>query len=261
MISGTARPAPHSRTFVTGFARGLGVIEAFGPGHKSLSVADMAQRTGLDRAVVRRLLLTLVGLGFARIDGKQFELTPKVLKLGYSFLASSALDATLRPYLEELSTEIGEAVSVSVLDGDEVVFVGRSEPPSHRVAFVVTMGMRLPAYASASGRVLLAALPESKMASLLHGIRREKRTPHTVTGERDLVKLVTQARAEGHAVNWEELEEGLVGIAVPLRNRAGAVVASLNANTNAARAQARPRTRQMLPKLKAMARRMAEVLP
>lgn len=257
----SSRPAPHSRTFVTGFARGLDVIEAFGSGHKSLSVAEAAQRTGLDRAVVRRLLLTLVGLGYARIDGKQFELTPKVLKLGYSFLAASALDVTLRPYLAELSAEIGEAVSVSVLDGNDVVFVARSEQPSDRVAFVVSMGMRLPAYASASGRVLMAALADGEAASLLRAARRDKRTPSTVVGERELLKLVRQARDDGHAVSWEELEEGLVGIAVPLGNRNGTVVASLNTNTNAARAQARQRVQRMLPRLKAMARRMAEVLP
>lgn len=251
---------PHSRTFVTGFARGLGVIEAFGSGHKSLSVAEAAQRTGLDRAVVRRLLLTLVGLGYARLDGKQFQLTAKVLKLGYSFLAASALD-TLRPYLAELSAEIGEAVSVSVLDGSEVVFVARSEQPGNRVAFVISMGMRLPAYASASGRVLLSALADGEAAAMLHSARREKRTPSTVVGERELLKLVRQARDDGHAVSWEELEEGLVGIAVPLSNRSGTVVASLNTNTNAARAHARRRVQRMLPRLKAMARRMAEVLP
>lgn len=253
-------PNPHSRTFVTGFARGLGVIEAFGSGHKSLSVAEAAQRTGLDRAVARRLLLTLVGLGYARLDGKQFQLTAKVLKLGYSFLAASALD-TLRSYLAELSAEIGEAVSVSVLDGNDVVFVGRSEQPGNRVAFVISMGMRLPAYASASGRVLMAALADGEAAALLRTARRDKRTPSTVVGERELLKLVRQAREDGHAVSWEELEEGLVGIAVPLSNRSGTVVASLNTNTNAARAQARRRVQRMLPRLKAMAKRMAEILP
>lgn len=257
----SSRPAPHSRTFVTGFARGLGVIEAFGSGHKSLSVAEAAQRTGLDRAVVRRLLLTMVGLGYARLDGKQFQLTPKVLKLGYSFLAASALDVTLRPYLAELSAEIGEAVSVSVLDGNDVVFVARSEQPSDRVAFVVSMGMRLPAYASASGRVLMSALADGEVTALLKAAKREKRTPATVVGERELLKVVRQARDDGHAVSWEELEEGLVGIAVPLSNRTGTVVASLNTNTNAARAQARQRVQRMLPRLKAMARRMGEVLP
>lgn len=257
----SSQPIPHSRTFVTGFARGLSVIEAFGADHKSLSVADAAQRTGLDRAVVRRLLLTLVGLGYARIDGKQFELTGKVLRLGYSYLAASALDVTLQPYLAELSAEIGEAVSVSVLDGNDVVFVARSEQPGNRVAFVVSMGMRLPAYASASGRVLMSALADGEVSARLRAARRDKRTPATVVGERELVRLVRQARSDGHAVSWEELEEGLVGIAVPLSNRGGTIVASLNTNTNAVRAQARQRVQRMLPKLKAMARRMAEVLP
>lgn len=251
----------HSRTFVTGFARGLSVLEAFGPGHKSMSVAEVAERTGLDRAVTRRLLLTLVELGFARADGRQFELTSKVLKLGYSFLAASALDATLKPYLDALSAEIGETVSVSVLEGSDAVIVARSERPSHRVAFAVTMGMRLPAFASASGRVLLAALPDGEGAALLKRTKRQKFTSHTVTGEREVAKLVALARSEGHAVSWEELEEGLVSFAVPIRNRGGAVVASLNTSANASRARKQSTAARVLPPLKAMARRMAEVLP
>ena len=191
-----ATPDRHSRTFVTGFARGLSVIEAFGRGHHSLSVADVAERTGLDRAVTRRLLLTLVELGFASADGRRFELTSRVLKLGYSFLAASGLDTTLRPYLDALSAEIGESVSVSVLEEGDAVIVARSERPSHRVAFAVTMGMRLPAFASASGRVLLSALADDEVAALIRRSKRERFTPHTATAERDVLRSVALARSE-----------------------------------------------------------------
>jgi IclR family transcriptional regulator, pca regulon regulatory protein len=225
-----------SQTFVTAFARGLSVIEAFGP----------------DRAVTRRLLLTLTELGFARMNGKQFELTPKILRLGYSYLASVGLDTKLKPYLDELSRSIGETVSVSILEGAEVIFVARSEIPGRRVAFVVTMGLRLPAFTAASGRVLLSAL--------LKTTKIEKRTPHTITGGRELLRIVRQVRSDGYAINREELEEGLVGVSVPLRNRGGTVVAALNTSLNALRNTNERLVYEIVPKLGEAARQMSDLL-
>lgn len=256
-------PAPdprRSQTFVTAFARGLGLIEAFGPECRSMTVAEAAQRVGLDRAVTRRLLRTLVDLGFARLNGKQFELTSKVLKLGYSYLASVGLDASLKPYLDELSQAIGETVSVSVLDGAEVVFVARADVPSRRLAYVVAMGMRLPAFSSASGRVLLAGQSDANVQSLLAATPIAKLTRRTVTNPRELLRLVAKARSDGYALNVEELEDGLIGLAVPLRNRAGVVVASLNANANAQRTSKDRLLSRILPRLKGAGARMSEVL-
>jgi IclR family transcriptional regulator, pca regulon regulatory protein len=253
--------ARQSQTFVTGFARGLSVIEAFGPGHKSMSVAEVAQRTKLDRAVTRRLLLTLTELGLARANGKQFELTTRILRLGYSFLASVGLGAALQPYLDELSQTIEETVSVSVLDGSEVIFVARSDMPGRRMAYVVTMGMQLPAFTSASGRILLAALPAGEAAALLAGTRVEKTTANTVTDPDRLLETIAKAAADGFSVNREELEEGLLGIAVPLRNRAGQVVASLNANASTLRTSDERLFGEVLPKLKDYAARMSAMLP
>lgn len=249
-----------SQTFVTAFARGLGLIEAFGPECRSMTVAEAAQSVGLDRAVTRRLLRTLVDLGFARLNGKQFELTSKVLKLGYSYLASVGLDANLKPYLDELSQAIGETVSVSVLDGAEVVFVARADVPSRRLAYVIAMGMRLPAFSSASGRVLLAGQSEASVQSLLASTPIAKLTRRTVTNPRELLRLVAKARSDGYALNVEELEDGLIGLAVPLRNRAGVVVASLNANANAQRTSKDRLLSRILPRLKGAGARMSEVL-
>jgi IclR family pca regulon transcriptional regulator len=263
MAAGT-RTGPrtrHSQRFVTAFARGLSVIEAFGPEHTRMSVAEVAQRVGRDRAVTRRLLHTLVELGFARTDGRQFELTPKVLRLGYSFLASVGLDSTLKPYLDALSREIQESVSVSVLEGNEVVFVARSEQPSRRVAFVVAMGMRLPAFSSASGRVLLASMADHEVESLLKTTRIEKLTRHTVVSRRELLRIIRQTRSDGHAINREELEEGLVGVSVPLSNRGGRTVAALSASANAQRHSNERLVREIVPKLIAAAARLSDMVP
>lgn len=249
-----------SQTFVTAFARGLGLIEAFGPDCRSMTVAEAAERVGLDRAVTRRLLRTLVDLGFARLNGKQFELTSKVLKLGYSYLASVGLDASLKPYLDELSQTIGETVSVSVLDGADVVFVARADVPSRRLAYVVAMGMRLPAFSSASGRVLLAGQSDAHVQSLLAATTIRKLTRRTVTNPRELLRLIAKARRDGFGLNVEELEDGLIGLSVPLRNRAGVIVASLNANANTQRTTKERLLGRILPRLTGAASRMSEVL-
>ena len=164
----TERPldieTPEGRDFVTAFARGLAVIEAFGPENRTMTLAEVAARTGVDRAVARRLLLTLVELGFAHVHQRRFALTTRVLRLAYSFLSSAGIGASLQPYLDELARTVGETVSLAVLDEAEAVFVARSDIPGRRLAYVVTTGMRLPAFSSASGRVLLAHQPRPSVA-------------------------------------------------------------------------------------------------
>lgn len=249
-----------SQTFVTAFARGLSVIEAFGPGHAAMTVAEVARRAGLDRAVTRRLLLTLVELGYAQVSGKRYELTPRVLRVGYSFIAATGLGGILKPYLDALSAEIGETVSVSVLEGSEVIFVARSERPGRRMAYVVTMGMRLPALTAAAGRVLLAQWPDGELDALIRRTPVEPLTAHTLTDPTAIGAAIRQARRDGYAVNREELEEGVVGIAVPLRGRSGVAVASLNASSSAPRAADERLFGEIIPKLSAAAARMAEVI-
>src|SRR5260370_29106037 len=116
-----------SQTFVTAFARGLAVIEAFGPGHKSMTLAEVAARIGVDRAVTRRLLLTLVELGYATQTGRQFELTTGILKLGYSYLSAAGLGSILLAHLDELQQEIEETAAVHVLEGPDATVVARAE--------------------------------------------------------------------------------------------------------------------------------------
>ena len=250
-----------SQTFVTAFARGLAVIEAFGPGHKSMTLAEVAARIGVDRAVTRRLLLTLVELGYATQTGRQFELTTQILKLGYSYLSAAGLGAILQPYLDELSHEIEETVSVSVLEGAEVMFVARADMPGRRMAYVVTMGMRLPAFSSASGRVLLAAKRDSEVEALLSVTTVKKLTSHTILQRKALLKIIQQTKVDGFAVNREELEDGLIAVSVPLTNRAGMVVASLNMSASTSRMTDKIIVGKVVPTMQDAAKQMSKLLP
>ena len=242
-----------SRDFVTAFARGLAVIEAFGPENRTMTVAEVAARTGVDRAVARRLLLTMVELGFAHAHQRRFELTTRVLRLAYSFLSSAGIGASLQPYLDELARAVGETVSLAVLDEAEVVFVARSDIPGRRLAYVVTTGMRLPAFSSASGRVLLAHQPRGGVARLLARTKITRLTRHTVMSRRDIAAMIDQARRDGHSINYQEIEEDLVSASVPVTNRAGMVVAALNVSTSASRSTEARMKKELMPKLTATA--------
>jgi IclR family transcriptional regulator, pca regulon regulatory protein len=249
------------RDRVTAFARGLAVIEAFGLENRTMTVADVAARTGVDRAVARRLLLTLVELGFAHVHQRRFELTTRVLRLAYSFLSSAGIGASLQPYLDELARAVGETVSLAVLDEAEVVFVARSDIPGRRLAYVVTTGMRLPAFSSASGRVLLAQQPRDGVARLLAQTKITRLTRHTVMSRRDISAMIDQARRDGHSINRQEIEEDLMSASVPVNNRAGLVIAALNVSTSASRSTEARMKKELLPQLKATASVLAGMLP
>ena len=250
-----------NRDYVTAFARGLRVIEAFGPENRAMTLSQVAERTGLDRAVARRLLLTLVEIGFARVHERRFELTTRVLRLAYSFLSSAGLGASLQPVLDNLAVTIGETVSLAVLDDAEVVFVARSDVPGRRLSYVITTGMRLPAFTAASGRMLLAHLPRVQVERLLARTRIVRHTRHTIVAKREILAQIAKARENGHCINHEELEDELVSVSVPVFNRAGLVAASLNASTSSARARKDGLVEGLVSKLKTAARELSFMLP
>ncbi len=217
-----------------GLAKGLAVIEAFGEGALGLSVSDVAERTGLDRATARRCLLTLNALGYAGYDGKYFRLAPRTLRLGHAYYRSASLPATVQPVLEALSEETGESASVSLLDDTEIIYVARAS--QKRVMAINLMpGSRLPAYCSSMGRVLLAALPTAKARDILERSDRRAHTPHTVTDVDALMEILAQVADRGYAGIDQELELGLCSLSVPLLDGSGRVVAAMNVGANLVR--------------------------
>jgi len=233
---------------IASFGKGLAVIECFEQATPRLTISEVAARTSLERATARRFLLTLAKLGYADYDGKHFSLTPRVLRLGYAYLASTPLPAIVQRVLEPLSADLDESASASTLQGHEVVYIARA---SHRRVMSVglAVGSRLPAYCSSMGRVLLGALPAAQLAERLALAPRRRRTKRTLTGLDELIAEIERVRINGYAVIDQELEEGLVSIGVPVFDAAGKVVAAINCGTQAARIPASELPRRVLPRL------------
>ncbi|WP_019069826.1 IclR family transcriptional regulator domain-containing protein [Streptomyces hokutonensis] len=226
-----AARAPH---FVRSFERGLAVIRSFDAEHPARTLSEVARACELTRAAARRLLLTLADLGYVQSDGRLFRLTPRVLELGYSYLAGSTLPQLAAPHLEQLVARTGESASLCVLDGDDVVHVACL--PARRVlAATIIVGTRYPARATAVGRVLLAHLPAGRLAD--------------GTSTDVLRKELHRIRHEGYALVDEELEEGLRSVAAPVRDRDGAVVAGVSVGVPAGRHSAEAVRRDLLPQL------------
>lgn len=249
-----------SDSFVEAFAKGLALIGAFGDSPGGLTMPELAKRTGLPRAGVRRLLLTLVTLGLAGERDGRFALTPRTLRLGYAYLSSLTLREIAQPMIEATARECDEIVAVSVLDGDELTYIARAEP-STVLRRSLTVGSRLPAFCTSMGRVLLAGLPDERAEALLTRAARPAFTRRTVTDVKALMREIAKIRAQGWSFVSEELELGTCGIAAPIRNAQGQTVAALNISTNLGRHAEKAFVKRFKPMLLSLAERIAASLP
>jgi IclR family pca regulon transcriptional regulator len=217
--------------FVQSLARGLAVIRAFDAEHTDLTLSEVARQTGLPRAAARRFLHTLVELGYVRADSGRFSLRPKILDLGYAYLSSMSLPELAAPHLEELVERVHESSSMSVLDGDEVVYVARV--PTRRIMTVaINVGTRFPAYATSMGRVLLAARSDEWLDGYFASTKLRSLTEHTIADAAELRAELLRVRQQGWALVDQELEDGLRSLAAPVRD---GVVAAVNVSTSALR--------------------------
>ncbi|AQS47956.1 IclR family transcriptional regulator [Thioclava nitratireducens] len=234
--------------FIASFAKGLRVIECFGAETPRLSIAEVAEATGFDRATARRCLLTLNAEGYAEYDGKFFTLTPKVLRLGMGALASLPLPQIVQPWLDQLTDRIGQSCSVSILDGTEIVYLARAA--QRRVMSIGLMpGSRLPAHCTSMGRVLLAALPPEDARAAVEASDLTPRTAYSLTDPGEILARIDQVRRDGYAVIDQEVEIGLRSIAVPLYDIHGRVVAALNTGMAASADPAETLIETYLPEL------------
>jgi IclR family pca regulon transcriptional regulator len=254
-----ARPPANVTDQMGGFAKGLAVIEAYGRGRPSLTIAEVARLSGLDRASARRCLLTLVNRGYATTDGRYFELTPRVLRLGHAYLAAS-LPRLIQPTLDELSNDLRESCSASVLDGTEIVYIARAA--RHRLIGVgLHAGSRLPAYCTSMGRVLLAALPPNDSRAILMQSDRQPITERTLTDIGHLVGELARIRADGYSIVDQEVEIGSMSIAVPVRNISGHTVAAIVVAVHATPVMSVKLRTEILSRMLVAQSQLAEILP
>ncbi len=234
--------------FIEALARGLDVIRAFQPRQPVMSLAAMAGATGLARPTVRRILLTLEELGYVRAAAGGFELTPKVLDLGMSYVLSRNLWAVARPHMEALVARTHESSSIAQLDGSDIVYVARVAVPKI-IALAVTIGTRFPAMQTSLGKVLLAGLPPEQVERVL---AEPSRSGIAARWRPDLAEreaALREVRARGWSLTDEQLALGIRSVAAPLRDGNGTVIAAMNVTVHAAETPVEVLTGEYLPLL------------
>lgn len=248
---------PESEAYVRAFARGLKVIEALGlwPGRHTIS--NLSSETGLARTAIRRFLATLVEVDMVDSDGKYYWLTPGVLRLGLSFVSTLPYWREAQLALEELCARTQQSCALAVLDGDEIVYLQRQHA-KRILPMSPSLGTRMPAYAVSMGRVLLSALPDDRLERLLTNSRIVAYTPATITEPKQLKKAILQAREQGYAWGDGELDESISGLAVPVRDMNGSVVAAINVSLPAGQFNEASATREFLTELRLTAARLRE---
>lgn len=244
---------------IEGMARGLAVLESFDTERQRLNATVAAQRAGITRAAARRHLLTLAHLGYLETDGSYFWLSPKVLRFSGSYFASARLPRALQPTLNRLAALTADSFSAAVLDRDEVVIVARSGP-SRVMAYGVHLGARLPAHATSTGRVLLAALPKGEFGAWLRGRELPRLTVHTLVETKAFRALIEQVRRQDFCEAHEEHELGVHALAVPLRDMRGRTVAAMNVVAGSHRTDKGHLQKDMLPILLDAARELRPLL-
>ncbi|QEW00996.1 helix-turn-helix domain-containing protein [Microbacterium caowuchunii] len=244
-----------SRDRIQSIERGVEVLRAFSHRQGALSVAEIAERVDLARPVVRRILLTFAHLGYTEATNGFWSLTPRILELGSGYFATSSLPEISHGYMTEVVERTGETCSIGVLDGMEVIHVARVED-RRPMPDSVRIGNRLPAHATAVGKVLLADLPDAELDHLLAGATLEEHTPRTVVDAAALRNRLEQVRVQGFDISAEELHPGQVAVAVPIRVD-GRTVGGLSASSTTVRETEKSLAEVVMPVLRDAAAEIA----
>ena len=218
-----------SRNFVESLSRGLSILSLLAGSSSPLTLTELSQRLGLSKGSIQRLTFTLQQLGYIERDAsnKTFRLGPKTLSIGFSATRNLDLERLAYPYLEEASREMGEAVNLAILDGKEIVYVGRH---ASRQTLNVNMqiGSRRPLHCTSMGKAILAFMPKHQLERILRTLELTSFTPRTITTIQDLRICLERVRARGFATSNEEMEIGVRSVSAPLRNSTGGVFSAVN---------------------------------
>jgi IclR family transcriptional regulator, pca regulon regulatory protein len=248
-----------SKEGMAGLAKGLAIIEAFGASTTRMTVSDAAHYAELSRPAARRCLLTLVDLGYLAHDGKFFTPLPRMLRLGSAYLSTSSLTQIAQPLLAKARDELQESISLAVMDEGHSVFIARAEA-IRIVSTGVKLGGRLPAYCSATGRVLLSSSSEEEINRHLAATPMKPLTARTLVTPAAVLQAIRRAAEDGYAISNEELEIGMSAMAVPVRNRSGEIEAALSVSVFSGRISVKELEEKFLPVLRSVAVRLQRAL-
>ncbi|MFZ4758175.1 MAG: IclR family transcriptional regulator [Burkholderiaceae bacterium] len=214
--------APMNNTLV----KGLGLLEVLAHADRPLGVTELATRIGLGKSNVHRLLQALVELGYVRRDGEagEYAASIRLWELGSAVLANLDLRRAAQSWMDWLLDRTRETVHLSVLDGDDVVYVHKLDSPEPVRAYT-QIGGRAPAYAVATGKAMLAFVDGSALDAVSH--RLHAYSSRTLTNPAEFLRDMERVRQQGYAVNRGEWRESVGGVAAPVRDPSGRVVAAV----------------------------------
>ncbi|WP_346891195.1 IclR family transcriptional regulator C-terminal domain-containing protein [uncultured Roseibium sp.] len=219
------------RDFVASLEHGLDVLGSFDAASPAMSLTQVADRTGMNRASARRYLLTLAHLGYVSRDGRAFRLAPKVLQLGYSYLSALPFSAFAQPLLDEASAISGQTVALAVRDGDVSVYTARAIA-QRSLAVTVPVGRRLPLLSTSTGRAMLAFDPAEQIDALIESSQPILLTDKTNVDPNLLRRELELVRNHGYALVEQEVEVGVRSLAVPFFDNNQRVAGAITALTS-----------------------------
>jgi len=211
------------------------ILEAFADVGPELSVTDISRRVGLKYSTAHRLLEAMArrGILYRNHESRRYRIGPQLRQVALASIGQMDLFDHARPLLEELTRGTGETSHLAVLDEGMALYVDKVESqrilsrPSH-------VGRRLPAYCTGVGKAMLAFVSDAQVdAVIARGL--ERMTPNTITDPARLRSELAVTRRRGYAIDDEEIEEGLVCVAAPVRDRSGSVVAGISIGGPASR--------------------------
>jgi DNA-binding IclR family transcriptional regulator len=219
----------HAIYFVPGLQRGLEVMEILAGEGRPMSVNDIAKRLNTTRSSMFRLTYTLMHLGFIEEvpDTKLIRLGPRVLSIGFAYLASKDIIEIARPELEVLRDRTNVSAHLAILDRGDVLYLACVQTRSGFLS-AMTVGVRLPAYATPMGWFLLSGQSATQLRSLYPEKTLAPLTDQTPRNIADLQRVIAATLQRGYAVSHGGVSPGGSSIAAPLRNREGAVVGAID---------------------------------
>jgi IclR family pca regulon transcriptional regulator len=245
--------------YLSTLERGLSVLRAFNQSRPEMQLSEVATATGLNPAVARRCLNTLVQLGYVAQHGRRFLLRPEVLIFGSAFLASMNIEQVAGPHLQAVRDETGDSSSMAVLSGHDILYLAHVST-NRRIRLGASVGTRFPAYATSLGKVLLAYQDDATIGAYLAEAALERLTEHTITSAAELKKRLRQVRVQGYDSAQDELDYGIVSVAVPVFDNERQIAAAINCSTSTTRVSREELVETRLPLLQNAAREIEEAL-
>jgi PcaR/PcaU/PobR family beta-ketoadipate pathway transcriptional regulator len=209
--------------------KGLAVLRAFGAQQRTMTLADVAQATDMSKSSAQRMVHTLECLGYVRKHPvtRRYQLTPRVMQIGFNYLAANPLIEVATPFLSELTRTTGETCNLTEPDGRDMVYVARFVTAKF-VPIHMPIGSKIPMYCTSSGRAYLSALPQPEARELLQASQRVRHTEHTVTDVEQLLQGLATWRRQGYATNREELFLGDMTLGAPVLDAQGRPIGAVH---------------------------------